>query len=180
MRKMRNHHLYTWVSDNQCSTIVVIALPVIHGDGLAETVVVHVVSEKCTSCIAPSNDALIVEVIGTVAGLAQGRAIGVQFHLFECVEAFIAIGTAQVVARYMAFLLQHLGHVWQAYYEASSKTQYETLVSLYGSTYDVVWCGWCRRTADDIPAAGRVCDGAKFSHGCTCTIEIRYGRDGRI
>lgn len=153
---------------------------VVDAEGLGHAVVVDVVSEKGTSGLAPGYDALTVEIVGASAGLAQGGAVGVQFHLLEDVVALIAVGAAQVVAGDPALLLQHLGHVGQTHDEASTQAQDEALVALDGRAHDVVGSRRRGRTLDHEPVARRKRDGAEFSQGGAGPIEIGHGRDGRI
>ncbi len=137
----------------------------------------HVVAVEGSAGIASGNDALIVHVVGAFAGMAQGGAVGVQFHLLHDIVVLIAVGATEVVAGDLALLFQHLGHIGQSHNQAIAQSQDEALVALYGSEWDFVRRRWGGGAFDDELLAGRVGDGAEFPQGGAGAVEVGHSGD---
>jgi hypothetical protein len=98
------------------------------------------------------------------------------------VIVLIAVGTAQIKANNITFLLEHLWYHRHAQDKSATYTQYEVPVALKCCTLDIINAGRSAGALDHIVLTGtrRVCNGAELPKRGTGPVQIGLGADGSI
>jgi hypothetical protein len=142
----------------------------------------YIIPEKRTAGIPSRHYAHIIQVVCTPTGNARCLSSWLHVKMLLYVIVLIAVGTAQVKANNITFLLEHLRYHRHAQDKSATYTQYEVPVALKCSTLDIINAGRSAGALDHIvlTGTGRVCNGAELPERGTGPVQIGLRTDGSI